>query len=341
MPPINTPRPSAIYTCSQAELYSGLNSAWNSQAERETEFEAENTEYTPGISVTRKASIQAAKAMPDGQARYADSETFRLDMEDLLDENLGKWNSLEGYIKKAFKGSHFKPRIEEAGKNYYETAANQNWEDVGLLMEAGKNFIGTHSAVLIASGGMPVGFELAYNNKKSAFDTLYEQYKTAREDAQEQTDAKLNANNAIFKEGREMMDDGKHIFRKSASIRERFIWERILSMISPGGGAGIVMVEEGDVPGGGIVSIDLAELSPTDATMVKLEVTGSGLNLSASSLPTPIAGPVVWTLPIGTVTKTIDEFATLIGADDFNHFLKIQNFGPAGGHYKITFNHLG
>ena len=122
----NEPRPVAEYSCAMAVLYAGLNIVWDSQAEREAEFGAENTLYTPGLSVTRKAEIAAAQALPDGQARGAEAEVLRITLAEKHDVIIGKWNSLDGYIGKAFKGEYYKPRIEEAGKQYYTKAANQN-----------------------------------------------------------------------------------------------------------------------------------------------------------------------------------------------------------------------
>ncbi len=338
-----TPRPQPEYRCTQAELYSGLNSAWDSQAEREAEFIAENTKYTAGMSVVKKAAIQAAKVLPDGQARYAASEVMHADLEELLDGCLGKWNSLDGYIRKAFKGAHYKPRIEEAGKGYYDSAANKDWEDVSLLLEAGKTFITTHSAVLEAEGGMPTtpSFADAYNDVKEEFDELYGNFKDARQDAQEQTDAKIEANNAIYREGREMMEDGKHIFRKNASVRERFVWERILAMLSPEEGEGLTEVKEGDIAATSTASTSLAGLGITDDTRVKVELDGEVV-IFGSNVPQAVPGPgdTFWNAPAGTVTKPVLEFTTLTGLSEMKPVMNIRNNGTGVVHYKVTFTHL-
>ncbi|MBL7779557.1 MAG: hypothetical protein JNK66_14860, partial [Chitinophagales bacterium] len=147
----------ADYSCSQAALYAGLEIAWNSEAELEPEFAAENTIYTPGLSVTKIAAIHAARALPDGQARYAEAEVLRITLAEKQVVAMGRWNSLEGYVRRAFTGAYYKPRIEEAGQDYYARAAAQNWEYVELLMQAGVNFLGVHGAVLVADGGMPAG----------------------------------------------------------------------------------------------------------------------------------------------------------------------------------------
>ncbi|MBK8659702.1 MAG: hypothetical protein IPN22_12745 [Bacteroidetes bacterium] len=61
MPTQNEPRAEAQYNEAMAVLYAALNLVWDSQAEHEASFMAENTLYTQGISVTRKAAIAAAR----------------------------------------------------------------------------------------------------------------------------------------------------------------------------------------------------------------------------------------------------------------------------------------
>src|SRR5687768_10382166 len=118
-------RPKPEYSCAVAELYAGLDKTWKSQAQREAEFIAENTKYTPGLSVIRRAAIDAARMMPDGAGRYADSRILHIDLEKKWEVGLGKWNSLERYIKNAFEPEYFSTRIAEAGKGYYKKAADK------------------------------------------------------------------------------------------------------------------------------------------------------------------------------------------------------------------------
>ena len=338
--PINETRPKPDYNCSQAALYAGLDMVWDSQAEQETEFLAENTKYTAGLSVTKKAEIDAARILPDGQARYAESEELRLQLIEDLDEVLDKWNSLDGYIKKTFMGVHYKPRIEEAGKGYYRDAYKRNWEVVKLLLQAGKTFITNYSAELTTDGGMPAAFVADYDAVKAGFETKYASFMDARQTAQEQTDVKVNANNAIYADGREMMEDGKHIFRKNASLRERFIWEKVQALITPPSSGLKTVVREGDVSPGQTGSFDGGLIQATDATMVTIEVSPNPLRLSSNNTEAAPSGPVFWDAPAGTTVKTISEFLALIGASEINHYIKIQNLNAVLGHFKITFSEV-
>lgn len=340
---LNSERPVADYNCSQAELYSGLETVWTSQGEKEADFIAENTKYTAGLSVTRKEAVAAAKALPDGQARGANAEDLRVDLVESWDGGMGKWNSLEGYIRKAFKGEHFKPRIEEAGKLLYRSASEKDWEVVAELLQAGKNFITNHSAVLLADGGMPATFSDTYDDAKDAFDQIYSDYKAARQ-SQEQTDAKILANNAIYADGREMMEDGKHIFRKNAAVREKFVWERILSLLTPEqGGTGISAVREADVPAPGIFNIPVDTLLTTPLTKVRSQITMGPIRLYTSATPgeAPNESTVFWDLAAGSdILKTLDEFKALVGWTPATPYLNAQNIGMSVAHFKLTFTNL-
>ncbi|MCG3166437.1 MAG: hypothetical protein POELPBGB_02216 [Bacteroidia bacterium] len=327
-------RPVKDYNCSQAELYAGLDIVWDSQAEHEAEFAAENTIYTPGLSVTRKAAIQAARALPDGQARYADAESLRILLVEKHELAIAKWNSLDGYISKAFKGANYKPRIEEAGKGYYEKAYAQNWEQVVLLMQSGKNFIDEHGAVLGTNGGMPATFGADFETARTEFGSTYGLFKDAQQDAQEETDAKIVANNLIYADGREMMEDGKHIFRKNASLRERFIWEKVLELVStPGGGSGNLFT--GDVAGMTVFNLfGPANTQWTAGVTLRLKNTTSGPAIGGLHFYSAMTDTDGWS-GIGEFLLPGQEITRTFTAADFRPFFNIQNQGPNVQGYEV------
>lgn len=334
---LTTPRPAAEYKCAQAALYAGLEIVWNSQAEQEAAFAAENTIYTPGLAATKITAIHAARALPDGQARYAEAEVLRVTLGEKQVAAIGKWNSLEGYIKRAFTGGYYKPRIEEAGQDYYTKAASQNWEYVEQLMQAGKTFIANHSAVLIADGGMPAGFAATFDAAQGEFETVYNAFMDARQDAQQQTDAKILANNAIYADGKTMMEDGKHIFRNDASVRERFMWEIVLEMISSPG-AGGDEVEEGQFGPGEIDNVDVSDVNG-GVTKVIVEAFDTSIQVYGSSAPN--GGPNGNVLGLGagqSLTMTPDEFTNATSfMQNGNTYLNVQNTGGTNGWWRITF----
>jgi hypothetical protein len=62
-------RPEAKYNCPVVELYAGLRIVWNNQSGYETEFADENTQYTAGLSVTRKGLSMMPRHCPTGRLR--------------------------------------------------------------------------------------------------------------------------------------------------------------------------------------------------------------------------------------------------------------------------------
>ena len=98
-----------------------------------------------------------------------------------------------------------------------------------------------------------------------------------------------------------------------------------------------VFVIEGDVQMGMIQNIQAMEVDVEPTAEMTLEVTGSTLRFYASSNPGNAPMGAFFDVQAGqTITKTVLEFATLIGAGGANTFVNVQNIGMMMGHYKIT-----
>jgi len=98
-----------------------------------------------------------------------------------------------------------------------------------------------------------------------------------------------------------------------------------------------VVVIEGDVMMGMIQNIQAMGIDVTPTTKLTLEVTGSALRFYASNSPTnPPMNPFFDVQAGQTITKTAQEFAALIGINNSNNFVNVQNIGMMQGHYKIT-----
>ena len=230
-------RPKAEYNCAQDEFYRVCLLGWDSYLNNVNSFGAFNTTYTATLGNTRRAEVLNAQALPDFQARDEQKETAGILLDQKADDCLIKWKALESHIKKSFPKNLHKPKIESAGSDYYHTAANDNWESVSAIMSSARNFIAENTAVL-ATGGMPSNFPLDFSNLKSEFNDLHGIFQTAKQNAEEQRDEKINANNECFKALSDMFEDGQKIFRYEAAKRERFTFTKILHHVS-GSGANI------------------------------------------------------------------------------------------------------
>ena len=233
-----TLKPKLHYNASQAELYAICGIGWDSFEENLADFTAFKTFYDAAFLATRRAEIDAAKVLPDDQARGAASETFRIQMQTAADAAALKWKALSAYIKSAFPGDIAKPQLEAAGKDYYTTALNGDWEDLELMLTAGQTFITNNNAILTAPGGMPLGFPVDYDADFAAFSDLYTQFEDAQLDSVEGTDEKISANNDVYDALMSMFDDGQIIYDDIPAKRERFIFANVKALVTPPKGSG-------------------------------------------------------------------------------------------------------
>lgn len=99
------------------------------------------------------------------------------------------------------------------------------------------------------------------------------------------------------------------------------------------------IVIEGNIGAGTIVNINTNDGGDDKVTMqskVTVKVTGSTLRFYASDSPTGAPGTkFIDVQPGQAISKTVQEIALLIGADDMNQFVNVQNVGGGNGHYKI------
>lgn len=233
MSPLSSNRPIAVYECKQNELYSVASIGWKSFTDNQTAFEAFNTRYTALFGIGMKAAVVSAKQLPDEFQRSDVHKTLRKDLKGAAENALIKWQQLESFINNGFPEEDQESKKLAAGKAYYATAANEDWESVDSLLDDATTFIGLHLAEL-GTGGMPATFQMDLGTVKTSFEGLYEAFTDAELDAPEQTDAKINANNEVYRNLMKMFDDGQKIFRNSAALKSRFIFSHVLELIGGG-----------------------------------------------------------------------------------------------------------
>lgn len=288
-------RPQAIYPCSQADLYVVCRIGWNSYNENVSFFTAFNTLYDAAYGAAASAEVEAAVNLPGFQERDEAGETFHIQLTVAHAVAIYKWKSLRSYIKHAFPPELQKPKVESAGYDHFTQAANQNWAETQLLLVAGQHFLDNNTAELTA-GGMPAAFAAEYAIASDNFLGLYDKFTDAEQDAQEATDAKIRANNAIYKKLIMMFELAQIIFEREPSKRERFVFAQIYAMITrPGGGTSI----------------------PTDAVMIEGTVTDIVTGA-------PVANASVNTTPDGST----EVFSTVTNADG-TYALKVSGLAPS------------
>lgn len=221
------------YPCSQKDLYSILETAWQNFDEHQTDFASLKALYTVAYGSIAKDEIATAKALPDNQARGEVAESLRVQLISEGDTCRKNFQKIKSYIVTAYpnKALH-KAKFDAAGQLYYEGASNQDWESVSMLNQNGSNYINANSVDLLAGANMPVGFLASYDADAATFLATYNSFKTA-EQTSETTAKKINANNSIYRTTTGMLKDGQLIFAAKPEVSVKYVFQSLWELVNP------------------------------------------------------------------------------------------------------------
>ena len=260
----------ANYTCTQPELYAVARTGWASYAANLAAFTDYRGYYLAPYGTAALAAIDAAEALPDAQARYANTEVYRTELITLADTCLARWQTLKRYIVTSFPEAAQKARLEEAGALRYEKARGYNWEELRMMNVSAVNFLTTHDAALSAGDNMPPSFPGSYSVDIEAFANKMQQFLNSEEQGIIDTNTKITANNEVYSTLINMFKDGQEIFRNQDPIRRQFVFETVLALITNPGAAGlrgkVISSLDGTPIQGAIVTVlEISLSTPTDA----------------------------------------------------------------------------
>lgn len=252
-----------IYNCAETELYAADLLIVDSYMENQPFLVTKKTIYTVLFGTALRNEILAAKALPDFQQRGSIPEGFKALMEEAAEQGMIIWKELDALITTpGFPKAVIKTRREEAGSLKYAKAGKADWESVSQLLEAGSAFITTYNAEL-TTNGMVVGFDIDYENKRAAFNTLYGQFKGAEQSAQEKRETKIKANNTFHEKVVALNKDCQKYFRDNLALRERFTFTKVLELVS---GAGSKTINIEIDPGTSVTTDKVIKNSPITNT---------------------------------------------------------------------------
>jgi len=233
MSTINEDRPKAEYGCAKQDLYTVATTVRQSLLDHLAEFTDHNTAFDAGYATLLGTRIATARNLPDDSARKAVHALLHTELQELGVLCIVKWQQLETAIGLSYDAEDVPQRLLEAGKDYYKDAYDEDWEAMKGLLTAALNFVANNAAALTA-GGLPAGYAAALGTLRTDFETKYEAFVQAEEATLSQTDAKISANNAVFRQVMEICATGRKVFRLDAALREQFIFESVLALITGG-----------------------------------------------------------------------------------------------------------
>lgn len=226
------------YSCSQSALYQVGRNVLQSLTNNLSDFSAFKAKYAALYVTAANDEITTAELLPDFQSRSAQSEVDYNNLSTQLTTCTNLWQSLKRYIIAAYSPLDQKARLEEAGANHYEKAANKNWDEARALLLSAKTFLAAHSAALLANQNMPATFEATFGSEQATFATLLTTFQQSEEQIKVDTDNKIIANNNIFAKLSEICLDGQQIFKSNQPLKDQFTFSTVLTIVSGVGTTG-------------------------------------------------------------------------------------------------------
>ncbi|MEP7168643.1 MAG: hypothetical protein ABI855_04680 [Bacteroidota bacterium] len=229
----------ADYNCSQASLYLAADLGWESFVQFLVVFTAFKPKYNLSYAETRKNEISAGARLAGEQARNEVAESLRIQL--VMDNKncLAVMQRLKRYIADAWTPEFFKAKWGSASGNRYHLSSELNWKETKQMMIGALEFVTNNSMALEANGNMPADtFKTELTDKKDAFELTLSKFVSAEQDAVKKTEEKIIANNKIYSDLISMFLDAQELFALE-SIKEQFVFDRVLKLINPGSPANL------------------------------------------------------------------------------------------------------
>jgi hypothetical protein len=228
------------YSFSMSVLYQTIRIVLLNLTNNLAAFAAFKSKYTPEFVAALEAELAAAENMKGEQARSLEHESLRTEMIPLADLCREKWQYLKRYIADAFGPTLEVANWDAAGWQYYDAAADNNWDKLREMCNMASVYIHDNSAKLLADGFMPATFEADFNDASNNFNEKYDAFILAEENAAQGTADKITANNNIYDKTVSVCLDGQTLFMNDEVKKKLFSMEAVSELVKPTGTATMV-----------------------------------------------------------------------------------------------------
>lgn len=228
-----------LYRCTQQELYTIAELAWQSGNQHLAKFEGFKPKYNIAFFTNKSAELTAAMNLPTLEERNAKSAILRLKLTASNRKVLDKFQDLKSHIADAFPPPFDTPQYIAAGQNNFDKATNRNWDSTRQLITMATHFIAENIAVLTADQNMNPAFQAEFITIGEEFGLLHKQFLDSEETATIGAEEKIIMNNKLWNDLKKLFRDGQKIFRNEDAIRKQFTYSDIIYLVSGAGTAGM------------------------------------------------------------------------------------------------------
>ncbi|MEO5570720.1 MAG: hypothetical protein ABIT08_00235 [Bacteroidia bacterium] len=196
--------------------------------------------YTAMYIQAKQDAIINLKLMPDEFERSVMHESLRTDLSEKAQEALKKWRKLRRYMMNSCPVSKRNERLKEMGRAYLTEFLKENWTAGESLLNDGSKFLVKYKTELEANSNMPaVTFKTEYDTIVAEFIDAKNKFYTSEKDAKILTREVNEAANAIYDDLNMMLQDGLVVYEDNDALKEIFVLQYLLDLVTPTGPAGL------------------------------------------------------------------------------------------------------
>lgn len=292
------------FNCSYDEFFLACRLVLESMEENLEEFGRHKTFYDAGFVSDLKVGLDALDLLPDEEQRKGQRQRLRVYLKEHVKSVRKMAKRLGSYIDEAFEVGEVKSAREEAGFRHYVGAMTFNWEDLKGLLNKGGSFIAAYGGVLTSEGGMPSDFVSDFGVLRTDVLGKITLFLGLRQGTKEEREVRVVQCNDFYKVMRRVMNDGQIVVDENEARRDRFVWERVLGVVTPAGAAGLRGVMKDGltlVPMGGVV----VELRDGVNPMVVAVTNGLG-RFDSGNLPVGNYGVKISKVGYGVIETSVE-----------------------------------
>jgi hypothetical protein len=229
------------YRCSQDELYQACFLLATSLEEELGKFAFKPRYSQPGFVDTFRDNVRAARLLPDDAQRKAQHIFLRTPLVNSVDVTFRHLaGKLRSYIRDAYPNpTDEAAALDAAGFLRYDAATSYDWDALTGFIIAAITFTEQNQTTLEANLNMPTSFITELKAYRDLIEPGIDAFLNTLENSEDGTQTKILANNAIYEEAIKICEDGQVVFYDNEAKRHQFVWDRIISRITPPGAAGL------------------------------------------------------------------------------------------------------
>jgi Carboxypeptidase regulatory-like domain len=233
-------RKTSSFNFSQQELYVVTAFFWNAVSRFLPQFSTVFPFYSAAYVAERLKKVEEARAIPNQVSRQDDKKTKGLHLEETLDDCLICYRTLKAYIARLYPTSELqKIKIEASGQKHYTKASAGNRAALGDLNDSAIQFLVNNADDIKGKNVIPDNFLANYQAAIEQYQAAQTEYLNAASDVKGVTTDNTEANNEIYREMLQGIDEAKIVFIKDPAQSDYFSVSNFLSLASGSSFAGL------------------------------------------------------------------------------------------------------